>query len=239
MREKVIIGLLALSCMTGSGQSLSHDLLKMQSWQAGSVVSAEAVQRYGLKRCFVAEPLPDAVVKLMRGRSYPSGCPVALSSLRYVRVLHIGFDGHTHLGELVCNKRIANDVAAVFRELYLKRYAIEQIRLIDHFGASDELSMRANNTSCFCYREVKGSTKLSKHAEGLAIDINPLYNPCVRRLHGRTTVQPATAARYADRRTAFAHKIDRDDLLYKAFTAHGFRWGGAWRSVKDYQHFEK
>ncbi|MBQ9285740.1 MAG: M15 family metallopeptidase, partial [Bacteroidaceae bacterium] len=26
---------------------------------------------------------------------------------------------------------------------------------------------------------------------------------------------------------------------YRLFIQHGFRWGGAWRSVKDYQHFEK
>ena len=224
--------------MGADGQSLQQDLRQLQSWQPGCVVSAEAVKRYGLSRCFMAEPLPDAVVSRMRGRSYPSGCKVPLSSLRYVRALYVGFDGKIHLGELVCHKRIAADVAAVFRELYLKKYPIGQMRLIDDFGASDEQSMRANNTSCFCYRAVKGSTKLSKHAQGLAIDINPLYNPCVRRQRGKTTVQPSTAVRYADRSATFAHKIDRADLLYKVFTAHGFRWGGAWRTVKDYQHFE-
>ena len=241
MKRKIIFALFALMSLTSlhvQGQSLQQDLRQLQSWQAGCVVSAEAVNRYGLNRCFQAESIPDAVFARMQGRSYPTGCTVARSSLRYVRTLYVGFDGYTHIGELVCNKLIAADLVAIFRELYQQRYPIGQIRLIDDYHASEE-SMRANNTCCFCYRVVKGSAKLSKHAEGLAVDINPLYNPCVRCSHSKTTIQPATASRYANRSATFAHKITRGDLLYRLFTAHGFRWGGAWRSVKDYQHFEK
>lgn len=242
MKCKIILALIALMALTSlkaQGQSLLQDLRQLQSWQAGCVVSTEAVNRYGLRRCFLSEPIPDAVFTRMRGRSYPTGCTVARSSLRYVRTLYVGFDGYTHIGELVCNKLIAADLVDIFHELYQQRYPIGQMRLIDDYHASDEESMRANNTSCFCYRVVKGSAKLSKHAEGLAVDINPLYNPCVRRSHGKTTIQPATALRYADRSATFTHKITRGDLLFRLFTARGFRWGGAWRSVKDYQHFEK
>lgn len=235
----MLIALMSLTSITAQGQPLREDLRQLQLWQAGCVVSAEAVSHYGLARCFLAEPISDAVFARMRGRSYPVGCTIARSSLRYVRTLYVGFDGYTHIGELVCNKLIAADLVAIFRELYQQRYPIGQMRLIDDYHASDEESMRANNTSCFCYRMVKGSAKLSKHAEGLAVDINPLYNPCVRRSHGKTTIQPATASRYADRSATFAHKITHGDLLYRLFVAHGFRWGGAWRSVKDYQHFEK
>lgn len=234
----MLIALMSLTSIA-QGQPLREDLRQLQLWQAGCVVSAEAVSHYGLARCFLAEPISDAVFARMRGRSYPVGCTIARSSLRYVRTLYVGFDGYTHIGELVCNKLIAADFVAIFRELYQQRYPIGQMRLIDDYHASDEESMRANNTSCFCYRMVKGSAKLSKHAEGLAVDINPLYNPCVRRSHGKTTIQPATASRYADRSATFAHKITHGDLLYRLFVAHGFRWGGAWRSVKDYQHFEK
>ena len=99
--------------------------------------------------------------------------------------------------------------------------------------------MQANNTSCFCYRRVKGQAKLSKHALGLAVDVNPLYNPCVRTIRGRRSVQPANGLPYIDRKAAFSHKISREDVAYKYFTQRGFRWGGAWRSLKDYQHFEK
>lgn len=115
------------------------------------------------------------------------------------------------------------------------RYPIERMRLIDDYGADDERSMRANNTSCFCYRTVGSSQKLSKHAQGLAIDMNPLYNPCVK----GSRVQPSTSLRYADRGRKFSYKIERGDLLWRLFTERGFRWGGSWRSLKDYQHFER
>ena len=100
--------------------------------------------------------------------------------------------------------------------------------------------MQANNTSCYCYRPIAGTTRLSKHARGLAIDVNPLYNPCVRRKKdGTLLIQPSTGKPYADRNKFFKYKITRRDLCYRLFIQHGFRWGGDWRSVKDYQHFEK
>ena len=87
---------------------------------------------------------------------------------------------------------------------------------------------------------IAGSKKLSKHSQGLAIDINPLYNPCVRRLaDGTTSVQPATAGKYVNRNRRQRFMIDRNDLCYRLFVKHGFTWGGSWRSLKDYQHFER
>jgi len=141
---------------------------------------------------------------------------------------------------MVCNKEIADELLTIFRQLYEARYVIESIRLMDDFDADDERSMRANNTSCFCYRAVAGSQKLSRHALGMAVDINPLYNPCVRQQkNGKPTVQPTTAIPFVDRQRSFPQKIDKSDLAYRLFMSHGFRWGGAWRTVKDYQHFEK
>ena len=71
-------------------------------------------------------------------------------------------------------------------------------------------------------------------------DINPLYNPCVRRQKdGTLLIQPETGKPYVDRKKLFRYKISRSDLCYRLFTRYGFRWGGDWRSLKDYQHFEK
>ena len=99
--------------------------------------------------------------------------------------------------------------------------------------------MEDNNTSCFNYRVVSGKTTLSNHSYGLAIDINPFYNPYVRTKDGETLVSPEHAGAYADRSADFPYKIDEDDLCFQVFTNHGFTWGGNWKSVKDYQHFEK
>jgi hypothetical protein len=157
-----------------------------------------------------------------------------------LRLQHYDGEGIVREGEIICNKAIAQDLKEIFEELFRQKYRIERIRLIDEYGADDETSMRANNTYCFCYRTIAGSKKLSKHAQGLAIDINPLYNPCVKTgKDGQRIVQPATAGKYTNRKKSFPYKIDRNDLCYRLFIQHGFTWGGNWRSLKDYQHFEK
>lgn len=183
---------------------------------------------------FTHQPVPEDVQARMRGKSYPEDCPVPMEDLRYVRVLHVGFDGEDHEGELVVNARIADDILEIFKGLHDAAYPIEKMVLIDEYGAVDEASMTDNNTSSFCYRTISGSSKLSYHARGLAVDINPLYNPYV----SPAKLEPAAGAPYVDRSQDNPYFIDREDLCYKLFTEHGFFWGGNWNSVKDYQHFE-
>ena len=155
-------------------------------------------------------------------------------------VLHYNLRGVERTGELICNKAIAQDLVEIFYELYRNEYQIEQIRLIDEYNGDDTLSMQDNNTSCFNYRVVDGTSNLSKHAYGLAIDINPFFNPyVVFKTDGPTYISPRGSETYADRSKDFAYKIDENDLCYKLFTEHGFTWGGNWNSCKDYQHFQK
>lgn len=189
---------------------------------------------------FTSVEMPDSIWHRMQGRSYPQGCEVPRSDLRYLELSYVDFEGHEHLGQMVCNRHIADDLLYIFRRLYEARYPIASMRLIDDYGADDARSMAANNTSCFCYRRVAGSTALSKHSRGMAVDVNPLYNPCVYVRSGR--VLPPEGRAYAhgrDRRNDIPGKIDTADLCYRLFVSRGFRWGGAWRSLKDYQHFEK
>lgn len=157
-----------------------------------------------------------------------------------LKVQYVDFQGQQQQGLLICNTKISKDLQEIFAELYRQKYPIERIRPISEYDNDDERSMRANNTSCYCYRVVEGSSKLSKHAQGLAIDINPLYNPCVKRKNdGTLLIQPATGKPYVNRSKSFKYKITSQDLCYRLFVQHGFRWGGNWRSLKDYQHFEK
>lgn len=189
---------------------------------------------------FTSVEMPDSIWTKMQGCSYPQGCEVPRSDLRYLELSYVDFEGHEHLGQMVCNRHIADDLLYIFRRLYEARYPIASMRLIDDYGADDARSMAANNTSCFCYRRVAGSTALSKHSRGMAVDVNPLYNPCVYVRSGR--VLPPEGRAYAhgrDRRKDIPGKIDVTDLCYRLFVSRGFRWGGVWRSLKDYQHFEK
>lgn len=188
---------------------------------------------------FSYEPINNEVKERIYGLSYKEDCTVPYEELRYVRVRYIDFDGLMQEGELICNKAIAQDLVEIFYELYQASYPIEKIRLIDEYNADDDLSCLDNNTSCFNYRVVGGSTNLSKHALGLAIDINPFYNPYVTYPNGVERISPPGSEPYADRSLDFPYKIDESDLCYQLFAAHGFTWGGHWKTLKDYQHFQK
>lgn len=185
---------------------------------------------------FFYEPLSEEVRKRIYGCSYREDSIIAYDELRYVSVLHTNFDGKTTVGELICNKALANDMLVIFRELYHAAYQIEKIRLIDDYLADDRASMADNNTSCFNYRVIAGTHTLSHHAYGAAIDVNPFYNPYCE---PNGYISPPGSEVYADRSQTFLHKIDENDLCYQLFIAHGFIWGGAWEHCKDYQHFQK
>ncbi len=186
---------------------------------------------------FTTKEIPNDIYEKMLGNSIPieSKESVDIKTLSLLNVTHYGFDGEEHIGELIVNSKLAEDVLEIFKELYEVKYQIEKIKLIDEYGADDELSMTDNNTSCFCYRVVSGTKTLSNHALGTAIDINPLYNPYVA--NGK--VSPVSATLYVDRTLDYNHKITKDSEIYKIFIKHGWSWGGDWKNKKDYQHFEK
>ena len=189
---------------------------------------------------FTSQAIPDSVWQTMQGKTWHDNPYIRRSDLRYLRISHYDLERRVHVGEMICNKLIADKLIAIFSELYAAHYPIQRMRLPDNYDADDERQMRDNNTSCFCYRNVSGSRNLSKHARGLAIDINTLYNPYIRysKKDGSRIVEPATAVKYCDRKANFPYKITTSDLCYKLFTKYGFTWGGAWRTMKDYQHFE-
>lgn len=67
----------------------------------------------------------------------------------------------------------------------------------------------------YACRDIRGSTRVSEHARGTAIDINATTNPMGSVL--RTDMPPFVAA---------------------AAKAHGLRWGGTYTSRPDAMHFE-
>ena len=193
-----------------------------------------------LSTSFYAVPISDEIFARIKGKSYPDGCTLSLDELRYVHVLHYDFDGNITDGEIIVNASVAEDIVKIFRELFEIKYPIEKMTLIDAYDADDERSMEDNNTSAFNYRFIAESTTLSNHALGLAIDINPLYNPYVyTRKDGSIFLQPYNAGDYVDREKDNPYYIRRNDACYNIFIEHGFTWGGDWNTKKDYQHFEK
>jgi len=211
---------------------------KIQDMIPGIEVTKEMLGGVDLNELFYALPVSDDLFARIYGRSFKENCTIPRDDLRYVRVLHVGFDGKTYVGELVVNKIIAEKTIDIFRELYDAAYPIERIRLIDDYDADDDRSMADNNASAFNFRYISYTTKLSNHAKGTAIDINPLYNPYVKMVDDWLSIQPIEGKDYVDRTKEFSYKIDHEDICYKVFSKYGFEWGGDWIDRKDYQHFE-
>ena len=104
---------------------------------------------------------------------------------------------------------------------------------VESYGASDDRSMAADNTSAFNCRPVEGTGVWSQHAYGRAIDINPRENPEVT--GGR--VLPPNGWAFVDRAHRGRGMIRPEGVVVRAFAAVGWGWGGSWHSLKDYQHF--
>lgn len=186
---------------------------------------------------FSISHIDDAIFKRINGRSYKKNCPLPLTELRYLRLLHKNLSGEVLSGEMICNRAIADALIDIFSRLFDASYPIERMILIDDYDADDELSMRDNNSSCFNFRFVSHTNRISKHGYGLAVDINPLYNPYITFVDGKKNIEPATAVAFEDRAADFPYKIVKGDLCCRLFAEHGFGWGGDWTDCKDWQHF--
>lgn len=249
----------------------------------GDTVSAEEARKLDadtviipeedLDPYFTIEKIDDEVFERIEGKSFPAGADessgsgqdggaadargagaqIRRSDLRYLRVLHVGFDGQTRIGELIVNKKAAKDVRAVFRELYEAGYQIRKMVLVDQYydvkmkkyealdrgNQADCVSIEDDNTSAFNYRAASNNSEvLSNHGRGFAIDLNPYENPYVNA--DGTLDGPDGSAEYLDRSKATEenHMLRDGDIAVTAFRNHGFSWGGNWSGDKDYQHFD-
>lgn len=213
---------------------------------AGTEISADSLDLSDIGRYVTISGISegDAVYARINGRSYRANDNVALSDLRYIVLPHYNFSGNIQVGELIVNKSIADDVKSAFVELFNAKYQIEKMHLVDDYWtgdgeSTDTNSIEHNNTSSFNYRAATGSSHLSQHAYGRAIDLNPQQNPYVSYSSGAPKWSHANANDYIDRSSGKAHVITHADPAYKVFAARGFTWGGDWNTIKDYQHFER
>ncbi len=189
-------------------------------------------------KAVVFHPLPKIIQKRIYNKSWKKNNPVPMKDLSYIQFIHINFEGKDKLGEMIVHKKIAKELLEIFYELYLEKYPIHQCRLVDDYNAEDEASMQANNSSAFCSRENLSRPGIfSKHSYGIAIDINPKFNPYYNYQTG--LLAPKGSEQYMDRTLHKIGMIYPEDACYKAFTKRGFVWGGSWTNRVDYHHFEK
>jgi len=179
--------------------------------------------------------------RMIKGNSWKKGCPVPLEDLRYLRIKHINFNGEDQMGEMIVHKEVSVEVTEIFEALYNSDYPINKMRLVSDYKGSDWQSIEADNTSAFNCRKATGSKKFSKHSYGKAIDINPIENPYIFR-SGKSSHKASKA--YLKRKRSSESSSQRAMLLpydnaTKIFKQYGWKWGGDWSGVKDYQHFSK
>ena len=190
----------------------------------------------------ISEITTDIKNRMVKGNSWRKGCPVSLTNLRYVQVNHWDFKGQTMVGEVIVHKDVAEELVYIFEELYQIHYPVHQMHLVSDYAGNDWESIEADNTSAFNCRPVTGKKKKwSKHAYGKAIDINPIENPYVSR---SGHISHKASLKYKKR----IHKVNtyadkalllKSDPATKIFKKYGWKWGGDWHTMKDYQHFVK
>lgn len=178
--------------------------------------------------------IPDDVRARIEGCSWrPSEarCP-PLPELAYVTLDHVTFDGGVTRGELVVAAAVAPRAVELFRRLYVLGFPIRQMKLVDDYGADDDRSMSADNSSAFNFRVIAGTDILSQHALGRAIDINPVENPWRK----PDRILPPEGIPYADRTNVRPGMIVRPGPVVALFDEQGWEWGGDWRHAFDDHH---
>jgi peptidoglycan LD-endopeptidase CwlK len=186
-----------------------------------------------------ADPIVDsAMTEKEAFDGLPPGCPAEIRRRqRLLDVTYYSFDGKVHRGQLVVDQDLAADVQHVFEVARKTRFPIGQAVPVSHprFRRNgvwdDHLSMAANNTSGFNYRAKEGAAQWSCHASGRAIDVNPRQNPYIK---GKTVLPPG-----AKLDPQAAGTLTENHPIVRAFLERGWQWGGHWKTLKDYQHFEK
>ena len=153
-----------------------------------------------------------------------------LNNLEFVRLPFYSFEGEVRTGEMVVCRDVVRDVREIFTLLLTAQFPIEKMKPLSCYGWDDELSMEDNNTSCFNYRKIYRSDRISIHAFGLAIDINPVRNPYVAH---DGSIFPKNSVYDCNKLGTIT-----DGPAVKFFESRGWRWGGRW-NPPDFQHFEK
>lgn len=153
-----------------------------------------------------------------------------INQLELFDVVYLSTDGKIHQGQILSNKKIADDIRHMFNFMLENNFVIAKAIPIVRYNWSDSLSMDDNNTYSFCYRNIS----YSRHAHGMAIDINPRFNP-LRWKNVNRPNQPEGAV--LD--TTVNGTLHPDHVVVKEFRRMGFRWGHTFSKYWDDHHFEK
>ncbi|EGA64501.1 hypothetical protein VIBR0546_16838 [Vibrio brasiliensis LMG 20546] len=213
----------------------------MKKWLLGLVVLS-----FATTTCAKVAPVSEWQCGMMKKQGVLSqGAPVGCDRLVKVDFDFVNFSGQTMQGSMIVLDIVAPSVERIFTELYKRKFPLHSARLMREFKGDDNASMDANNSSAFNARPITGGSSWSKHAYGVAVDINPVQNPFLEfDDNGTITVKPAQSlTRYVNRtRFRARDEVERQGMaeqVVELFAHHGFLiWGGDWNTPIDTQHFE-
>lgn len=164
-----------------------------------------------------------------------------LNQLSLIDVEYYSFDGLIHRGQIVMNKELINDTVDMFKRILDTRFPISKVVPNAHpeyMHDTKKLVFEDSVTYGFGYRKVKDTKKLSLHAYGRAIDINPLQNPYIRFKDQKKIIFPPTAKWDL----SVSGTLHKDLAFIKFIESRGWEWGGHWTKadgVIDYMHLQK
>jgi len=154
-----------------------------------------------------------------------------IDRLSIVDVCYFSFDDMRHQGQIIINSELEDDISEIFALIEKLKFPIGKVIPIVAYGWQDSESMAANNTSGFNYRVIEGTTKLSLHSFGRALDINPVQNPVI---YPNGFIAPEGAIYDLQKAGAFS----AGHPIVEEFLKRGWHWGGNFEQPKDYHHFE-
>jgi hypothetical protein len=187
--------------------------------------------------CYQSEIQDNKIVIIDSELTFEEACgnqkisEAVRNNLTLVDVEYYSLDNSLHRGQILIHKTLAKDIIEIFEVIKKEKFPIGKALPVSIYDWSDSASMLDNNTSALNFRYVKGTKILSSHAEGRAIDVNPLLNPQIK----KGKVYPIGA----EYNPKIPGTITKESFLVKEFKKRGWSWGGDWQRSKDYQHFEK
>jgi hypothetical protein len=164
-----------------------------------------------------------------------------LEQLECKEVTYYGYDGKVHQGQIVMHTKAMADVVLFFKEAFRIHFPIKSVVPIadKKYMWDDEASCDDNNSSGYNFRYIGGTTRMSKHALGLAFDINPVQNPYIK--YDENAQELWQAPKEAEYDESVAGTLFTGHPLVILLKSKGWEWGGDWSKEGgriDYQHFE-
>lgn len=163
------------------------------------------------------------------------GCPItSRDELRRVDLDFVDFDGDLQRGHLVVNADTAETTARIFTRLLENDFPIARMQGVEAYDGDTRASLEANNTSAYNCRtpdQINAPVLESPHANGRAIDVNPVQNPWMDLRCQCWSPGPENNAR-----TAGPGKVLEGGPAWQAFVDEGWIWQNI--DVADYMHFD-